>query len=247
MARLPEEEPGTTAETDDGASTWGFDAHPDIRHTKLAPHATYAPWITDAAFTSLWSRLSPHSLLDEMRAHELWTLGKQATAIPGDILEVGTWRGGSAALLAAAVEGSGKEVYAADTFEGVVKAGDKDPYYKGGEHADAAVADVQATFRLAGATEPTILQGVFPDATGMLVSGTLSLVHVDVDVYQSARDVTEWALPRLSVGGVIVFDDYGFYGCEGVTRVGNELARDGRFLWVHNLNGHGIAIRITGE
>ena len=66
------------------------------------------------------------------------------------------------------------------------------------------------------------------------------MLHCDVDVYQSAKDVVDWVLPRLSQGGVIVFDDYGFTSCEGVTRLVNEYRERPEFMFFHNLNGHGI-------
>ena len=72
-------------------------------------------------------------------------------------------------------------------------------------------------------------------------------MHIDVDVYDSARDTLEWAWPRLSVGGVVVFDDYGSFECEGVATLGRQLfALDlqvGRL--VHNLNGHLLLFKLT--
>jgi O-methyltransferase len=45
-------------------------------------------------------------------------------------------------------------------------------------------------------------------------------------------------------GGVVVFDDYGFWGCEGVTQAVHEI-RAGleHALLVHNLNGHAVLVR----
>lgn len=43
--------------------------------------------------------------------------------------------------------------------------------------------------------------------------------------------------------GAIVFDDYGFSGCEGVTRFVNEMRNDPRFLFFHNLNGRAVLVR----
>jgi O-methyltransferase len=54
----------------------------------------------------------------------------------------------------------------------------------------------------------------------------------------------EWCLPRLSPGSVLVFDDYGFYGCEGVTRFCKELRSQRGFRFIHNLNGHAIFVKI---
>jgi len=88
------------------------------------------------------------------------------------------------------------------------------------------------------------LKGVFPEQTAAELEGPVSLLHVDVDVYQSAKDIVEWALTRLPLGAKIVFDDYGFYESGGITRLVNELrASLHSFDFIYNLNGHGILIR----
>ena len=51
---------------------------------------------------------------------------------------------------------------------------------------------------------------------------------------------------RLVTGGLIVLDDYGFKGCEGVTRFVNEQRLKPDRLVLHNLNGHAVAIK-TGQ
>ena len=49
--------------------------------------------------------------------------------------------------------------------------------------------------------------------------------------------------PRLAPGGVVVFDDYGFPACPGVTRFVDEQRLLDDRLVVHNLNGHGIVVK----
>jgi O-methyltransferase len=55
-------------------------------------------------------------------------------------LKIGVWRGGTGSLLARrlALAGSAEPVYLCDTFAGVVKAGEQDGFYKGGEHTDTS-------------------------------------------------------------------------------------------------------------
>ncbi len=69
------------------------------------------------------------------------------------------------------------------------------------------------------------------------------LVHVDVDVYQSAKDVMARIWDRIVPGGIVVYDDYGFKGCEGITRYVNEQVAQPDRLVLHNLNGHAIVIK----
>ena len=71
----------------------------------------------------------------------------------------------------------------------------------------------------------------------------LSFCHIDVDVYQSAHDACSFVWPRLSPGGVVVFDDYGFLGCEGVTEYVDSLRSRTDCTVVGNANGHGVVIK----
>jgi O-methyltransferase len=203
---------------------------------------TYSPWLSDREFLSTYELIKNFTLVDRERCYELWDLAKQSVAVDGAILEVGVWRGGTGCLLARAAPT--KTVYLADTFAGVVKAGKNDTYYKGGEHADTSEQIVCELLASAGVNNARILKGIFPDETAAVVEGPISLLHVDVDVYQSAKDIVLRVLPHLPEGAKIVFDDYGFYEDPGVTRLVNELRRslDG-FVFVYNLNGHGIFVR----
>jgi O-methyltransferase len=64
-----------------------------------------------------------------------------------------------------------------------------------------------------------------------------------VDVYQSAKDVLEWCWSRLSPGGVVLFDDYGFPACPGVRQLVDEQYGRSDRLVIHNLNGHAILVK----
>jgi O-methyltransferase len=223
---------------------WSHPKSPDISHHRVLPHATYSPWLLDEAFQAVYEQIKSHTLVDIYRCYELYTLGKQMRTVPGDFLEVGVWRGGTGALLAAAVCSiPDKHVYLADTFTGVVKAGGDDTVYVGGEHSDTSLELVNNLLKDLNLSNYSLLPGIFPEETGNQFKGKLALLHCDVDVYSSAKGVVEWCIPLLSHGGAIVFDDYGFSGCEGVTRLVNELRADSRFIIIHNLNGHAILIK----
>lgn len=209
------------------------------------PVSDYQPWEADQHFLSAWQRVRHASMLDLPRLYELWELTEQAAKVSGDILEVGTWRGGSAALMGLRMQelDPKRTLIVADTFEGVAKAGPRDPYYSGGEHADTALDTVSTFLHSLALPNIRLLSGVFPDETAHeLPDGPIALCHIDVDVYDSARDVFDWVLPRVPCGGIIVFDDYGFYGTEGVTAYVHELRSRRTCTVVANLNGHAIVV-----
>jgi O-methyltransferase len=215
-------------------------------HQRVYPHATYAPWSLDREFTSTFEEVRYHSHVDKYRCWELWKIVEQTAKLSaGECLEVGVWRGGSGCLIARRVElhGIASQVFLCDTFSGVAKAGPMDDRYKGGEHADTTESMVHNLARKLH-LNVRVLKGVFPDDTGILLEKEMfRFCHVDVDVYESARATTEWIWPRLVSRGVIVYDDYGFAGCDGVRRFVDEWQSATDCVFVHNLNGHAIVIK----
>jgi len=224
-------------------AAWHHPSTPNILHHRVLPYATYAPWINDLEFQEIYRKVEASTLVDIYRCYELWQFAKQSIHIEGDILEVGVWRGGTGALIAQAVRSSAKQVYLADTFSGVVKAGDNDPVYQGGEHADTSLSLAKSLTEGLGLKNVHFLQGILPEETAAAIQGNIALIHCDVDVYSSARDVFNWSISKLPRGGVIIFDDYGFSTCEGVTALVNEIRDNQDFVFVHNLNGHAILIK----
>ena len=226
-----------------------FVRHEAVRsgaHEMAYPIATYAPWQSDPEFNRVHRAIQGNTLVDVWRCHELWSVIGELRDVPGDILEVGVWRGGTGALLAARAAGLGLEntVYLCDTWQGVVKTGAVDTYYRDGKHDNTSREIVQQLIIRMGLHNVELLEGIFPEDTGdEIADRTFRMCHCDVDVYQSAKDVLEWVWPRLSPGGVVVFDDYGFPACPGVTKLVDEQRMGNDRLVLHNLNGHGLLVK----
>jgi O-methyltransferase len=212
-------------------------------YTVVIPNATYAPWLDDEKFKQIYSLIRPNTMVDVFRCYELWQLAKESSKLPaGSILEVGVWRGGTGCLIASAVPDV--PVYLCDTFAGIpeTKVSSADTYL-GGEHAETAEEIVRELINSLECRNVHILNGVFPDQTGHLCSDSLRIVHIDVDVYQSRKDVLDWVWPRLVRGGIVVFDDYGFQSCPGITKLVDEQRSQADRTVLQNLNGHGILIK----
>jgi O-methyltransferase len=219
--------------------------YPD--YEPVYPGATYSPWNRDEAFEAVYSRVKLATLVDKYRCFELWKLVEQVAKLEsGAILEVGVWRGGTTALIAARANilGLKEKIYACDTFNGVVKAGAQDQYL-GGEHADTSAASAEnliyATMKL---NNVEILAGIFPEETGKMVENLkFRLCHIDVDVYKSAKDIADWIWDKVVPGGIVVYDDFGFHWCRGIAlHVEEQMPLKDRIV-LHNLNGHAIVIK----
>jgi O-methyltransferase len=214
----------------------------------VLPHATYSPWNLDEAFTSAYSQIKDATLVDKYRCFELWRLVEQCAKLEsGALIEIGVWRGGTAALIATQAKNLGlrDKIYACDTFSGIVKAGEEDPFYLGGEHAATSQRSVEELFYdVLNLDNIEVLTGIFPEETGGQVENLkFRFCHIDVDVYQSAKDVAEWVWERLVPGGIIVYDDYGGDTTPGIARYVDPQLRLKDRTVLHNLNGHAIVIK----
>ncbi len=213
---------------------------------------TYCPWLNDTAFLETYQSIKEgkKTMVDINKIYELWTLTKQMVSQPnlGAFLEIGVWRGGTAAIIAKQLSLSNASVpfYLADTFMGVPKAGADDPNYKGGEHADTTQQEVEDLV-LPLYKNISILTGIFPDQTAhnLPIDIRFSYCHIDVDVYKSAQDIVDYVWPKLNIGGVIVFDDYGCIYTQGVTTYVNSIKDKSDRIFIYNSNQHGILIKIA--
>jgi len=214
----------------------------------MIPHASYAPWKCDSEFKEVYNKIKNNTLVDELQCYGLWSLVEESSKTEGSLIEVGVWRGGTGALIAKRAEllGIKSTVYLCDTFCGVVKATEKDNQYVGGEHSDTSIDIVRNLVNnILKLKNVEILKGIFPeDSFHNIKEEKISFVHIDVDVYKSAKDIMDAIWERINLGGIIAFDDYGFRECEGITLYVNEQKKYKDRIVIHNLNGHGIIIKI---
>ena len=129
-------------------------------------------------------------------------------------------------------------VYAADTFTGVVKSCSWE-HYTDGRHVDTSLDACLSLYQSLSISNISVLQGIFPDVTGEFVQDQqVSLVHIDVDVYESAKDAFESVWPRVSTGGIVVFDDYVIVrACPGIRRLVDDIKLVGDAVVLPNLTG----------
>jgi O-methyltransferase len=217
------------------------------KHSIIIPEFTYSPWLADKKFQEIWPSLRDNTRVDEYKAYSLWQMIEQVKHLEGDLLEVGVWRGGSGCLLAykCRQEKVDAKVYLCDTYQGVVKAGEKDYFWTGGEVSDTSIERVEKLLRQFSLENFQVLKGMFPEDTGHhLKNKKFRMCHIDVDVYQSAKDTINWVWENLEVGGVIIFDDYGHAQCDGITDLVQEESKKADRFVVHNLAGHAIMVKV---
>ena len=212
----------------------------------IFPRNTYNPWFDDKEFMDIYSsQVRLNTLVDIYRCYELWDIAKRLKDTKGSILEVGVWKGGTGCLLAENIN-LNDSLFLCDTFNGVVKTSEKDNFYKGGEHDDVDFERVKEIFRGYDQKNIQILKGIFPDETSKDIDSNeqFKLCHIDVDAYEPAKDIFEWVWPKTIRNGYVIFDDYGFASCEGITQLVNDIVNTRTDLhFLYNVNGHAILIK----
>jgi SAM-dependent methyltransferase len=140
----------------------------NLPYSVVIPLATYSPWQLLPEFLAAFQSVKAHTLVDMYRCYELWCFVEQTRRIPGDVLEVGVWRGGSGCLLVLAMKAAQIQarLILADTFVGVAKAGADDFTYCGGKHADTDLATVKSLLAANRISNVEILEGIFPEQSG---------------------------------------------------------------------------------
>lgn len=203
----------------------------------------------NGSFQEIYCKCKSNTLVDIYKSYELWSLVYESSkCLDGNLLEVGVWRGGSGALICKAAEYAGicNKVFLCDTFTGVVKCSEHDNYYNGNEHNDTSVHIVQDLIRQLKISNSEICQGIFPDDMYQLFEfKRYRFVHIDVDTYNSAKDIFEFIWKKVVLGGIVVFDDYGHITTKGVTELLDTIEMsidDGIFC--RNMNGHGYFIKV---
>jgi len=185
----------------------------------FSPRKRLNPQEPQNDFDQLCQAVKDHTMLDRERLLSLWNLLREANArgIPGDVVECGTYKGGSSAVLRAAM-GSHRKLWIYDSFQGMPLTEDTD-----GEEAKAWVgkcsAPVEGVVEILRATgalpgEYRVRKGWFRETFQQDLPDKVALLHCDADWYRSVTLVLETFYPLLSEGGCVILDDFGYWeGC----------------------------------
>ncbi|MGB3558214.1 MAG: TylF/MycF/NovP-related O-methyltransferase [Geitlerinemataceae cyanobacterium] len=187
-------------------------------------------------FQSLLAAIRPYTLLSRERLFSLYALAKQICIddIPGNFVECGTYRGGTAAMLASIVRRYSlhpRKVYAFDTFAGMPEPTEFDRHQgipanetNWGEGTLKAPIDEYLAV-VCNALEVRdfviAIPGLFADTLpeNQAKIGAIALLHADGDWYESTIDIFHNLYDSVVTEGFIQIDDYGHWeGCRQAIR-----------------------------
>jgi len=142
--------------------------------------------------------------------------------VPGDFVELGVYKGNSAAVLAALGRRKKRHTYLFDTFSGFdardLRGMDS------GQRAQFADTSLEAVQKLVGADGVTYVKGFFPDSLSQVtLPERIAVVHIDCDLYEPMKAGLEQFYPRVPSGGLIMLHDYGSGHWPGAKRAIDEF------------------------
>jgi O-methyltransferase len=186
-------------------------------------------------FLDLYERCREQTMTSIERMYALYTATRYVVdaALPGDFVECGVWRGGSIMLAALTLLRLGDDtrtLWLYDTFDGMTAPGPEDVQEMSGlaasdilgQHSKSAddpfwgcASREVVECNLTGTRYPAErIRFVAGDVLSTLPNDApeqVALLRLDTDWYASTSHELEQLYPRLTTGGVLIVDDYGYW------------------------------------
>ncbi len=144
-----------------------------------------------------------------------------------DIVEFGSYMCGSAIFMAylASRLYPGMNIYALDTFEGMVLTDKRIDAHNEKDFADADMEEIVEYLGEAGITNLIPVKGPFEQTASVTLAGCkgVCLAHIDCDIYDSVVCSYQAVKPHMVDGGYIIFDDATTGTCLGATKAVEDI------------------------
>jgi hypothetical protein len=182
-------------------------------------------------FEKLSELCAPYTLTSVERMHSIYNAVRYivSAGIPGDVVECGVFRGGSAMMAAHSLmhqNCTDRRIFLYDTFEGMAQPTEKDVYVTGQsamhfwEKARSApdlawcycpMEEVQGNMASTGYPDDKLVfvKGKVEDTIPGKMPESICLLRLDTDFFDSTYHELCHLFPLLSRGGVLIIDDYG--------------------------------------
>lgn len=195
-------------------------------------HESETPPDMEPEFLNIYGLCKPFTMTSIERMYALYkaVMHVSRNSIPGDIVECGVWKGGSAMLMAMTLlaRGDVRDIYLYDTFAGMSEPSEMDVDYMGKKALDfwwgvgkyskwdstiVSMEEVQSN--IAAINYPSerlhYIEGKIEDTIPLFAPERIAILHLDTDWYESTRHELVHLYPRLTLNGILLIDDYGHF------------------------------------
>lgn len=184
----------------------------------------------------------------EITHYELY---KMITNLPGDIVELGVFKGTSLIRFATYREllenVNSRKIVGFDSFGEFPKTNYEEDKLLRQNFIDSAgsslsVNDLEECFKHKGIKNVELVKGDILKELPLYIKNKpqlrISLLHIDTDIYEPAKMALEILYDKIVGGGVLIFDDYGTF--PGETKAVDEFFKDKnislrKFTFSHNI------------
>ncbi len=194
--------------------------------------------------------VGPYTMLNKARLFGLVDAVRfvHRNKIDGAIVECGVWKGGAMMAVARTLMQEGhcdRDLFLYDTYEGFPNPGPEDVNWRG-ESASriwktlgiagsrgskwnyVRLEDVRKVMLRTGYDPERLhfVKGLVEDTIPECAPESIALLKLHTDFYASTRHILENLFPRLSPGGILIVDDYHWWG--GTRRAVDEYLENNR-------------------
>ncbi len=184
----------------------------------------------DLGFRPVYELCAPYSMTSLERMYALYkaVLYVIQAKIPGDFVECGVWKGGSAMIIAETLKALGvtdRNIYLYDTFEGMPEPDERDIKIRtgatgksmwlgnqnSGGWCNISIEEVTENVLKTGYPKERFIfvKGKVEDTIPTTMPNAIAILRLDTDWYASTIHEFNNLYPLLSESGVLMIDDYG--------------------------------------
>jgi len=185
-------------------------------------------------FFELYRQCKDHTMTSQERMYGLYQAVRYVVqkGIPGDFVECGVWKGGSAMLMALTLlklGEFGRKIFLYDTYAGMSEPTDKDRTVVTGnlamhqwkkknqqnynEWCFAPVEEVKNNMLFTGYPQEKLVfvKGKVEETIPKVLPAQIAILRLDTDWFESTKHELDHLYPLLQKGGVMITDDYGHW------------------------------------
>jgi O-methyltransferase len=193
----------------------------DVGLERKPTDTSFLEVLLDRSFQASVDEVDRLTLLDTARLANLWQLYRWSNPA-GAIIEVGSYKGGSALHLSNSCPD--RRIFVCDTFEGFGSLpidSQHDRLFSGEHFKDTSLTFVQSPWKSKN-RDVVWVKGYFPQSAAEIHISNISFAHLDVDLYQSTVDTLEFLNGRFIDQSIVVLDDY-LRNADGVLKAVREF------------------------
>jgi hypothetical protein len=162
----------------------------------------------------------------------------QVKNVEGDIVECGVGKGRTFlmfAYLLSEEKDNNRELWGFDSFQGFPEPSAEDKSLRNPKKGELGDTDIDGIIKLLDAsgiekqlitTRIKLVPGFFNDSLKKFPDKSIALLHIDVDLYESYRDVLNILFPKVAKGGIVLFDEYNELKWPGATKAIDEYFKN---------------------